>query len=86
VIDEHAGQLLADRLMDEDSRDGAVDAARQAADDAAGADLGAMSAILPARNSAMVQSPASPQTWRTKLASSLAPSGVWTTSGWNWTP
>ena len=34
-------------------------------------------------NSAIVQSPAQPQTWRTKLASSLPPSGVCTTSGWN---
>jgi hypothetical protein len=42
-----------------------------------------MSAILAARNSAIVQSPASPQTWRAKLAISLPPSGVWTTSGWN---
>ena len=32
----------------------------------------------------MVQSDFSPATLWTKLASSLAPSGVWTTSGWNW--
>ena len=34
-------------------------------------------------SSAIVQSPAQPHTWRTKLASSLPPSGVCTTSGWN---
>jgi hypothetical protein len=39
VIDENACQLLADRLVDEDSGDGAVDAAGQSADNAAGADL-----------------------------------------------
>ena len=41
VVDEHAGELLADRLMDQHRGDGAVDAARQAADDATLADLGA---------------------------------------------
>ena len=28
VVDEHAGELVADRLVDQDGRDGAVDAAR----------------------------------------------------------
>jgi hypothetical protein len=32
VIDEDAGQLIADRLVDQDGGDGAVDTARQAAD------------------------------------------------------
>ena len=39
VIDEHAGELLADRLVDQHRRDGAVDAAGKAADDATAADL-----------------------------------------------
>ncbi len=39
VVDEHAGQLLADRLVDQDRRDRAVDPARQAADHPAAADL-----------------------------------------------
>jgi hypothetical protein len=43
-------------------------------------------AIAWSRNAAMVQSPAQPATLWVKLASSLAPSGVWTTSGWNITP
>ena len=34
----------------------------------------------------MVQSPAQPAMLCTKFASSLAPSGVCTTSGWNCTP
>ena len=42
-----------------------------------------MSAILASRKAPIVQSPAQPHTWRTKLASSLPPSGVCTTSGWN---
>jgi hypothetical protein len=39
MIDENAGQLVADRLMDQDRRDRAVDAAAQSADDLALADL-----------------------------------------------
>ena len=39
MVDEHAGQLLADRLVDQHRRDRAVDAARQAADHLALADL-----------------------------------------------
>ncbi len=41
VIDKHAGELVVDRLMDQHGRDGGVDAARQAADHPAGADLAA---------------------------------------------
>ena len=39
VVDEHAGQLVADRFVDQHRRHRAVDAAGQAADDAAFADL-----------------------------------------------
>jgi hypothetical protein len=46
VIDEDAGQLLADRLVDEQRGDGAVDAAREAADHALAADLRADSLDL----------------------------------------
>ena len=41
VVDEDAGQLVADRLVDQHRRDRAVDAAGQTADHLAGADLGA---------------------------------------------
>ena len=41
VVDEDAGELVADRLVDQHGGDRAVDAAGQAADDAALADLGA---------------------------------------------
>ena len=39
VVDEDAGELVADRLVDQHRRDRGIDAARQAADDAALADL-----------------------------------------------
>ncbi len=41
VVDEHAGELLADRLVDQHRRDRRVDAAREPADHPALADLGA---------------------------------------------
>ena len=41
VVDEDAGELLADRLVDEDGGDRRIDAAGKAADDPAVADLGA---------------------------------------------
>ena len=41
VIDEHAGQLIADGLVDQHRRDRGIDAAGEAADDPALADLGA---------------------------------------------
>src|SRR5450631_3093024 len=41
VIDEHAGELVADRLVDQDRGDGGIDAAGQSADHLALADLGA---------------------------------------------
>ena len=40
-VDEHARELVADRLVHERGRDRGVDAARQPADHALGADLGA---------------------------------------------
>ena len=41
VIDEDAGELVADGLVDEHRRHGGIDAAREAADHPARADLGA---------------------------------------------
>ena len=41
MVDEHAGELLADRLVDQHGGDRAIDAAGQPADHAALADLGA---------------------------------------------
>src|SRR4051812_26765725 len=39
MVDKDAGELVSNRLVDQHRGDSAVDAARQAADDAAGADL-----------------------------------------------
>ena len=41
VVDENAGELVADRLVDQHRGDGGIDAARQPGDDARLADLGA---------------------------------------------
>ena len=40
MIDEHAGELIADRFVDQHGGHGGIDAARQPADDAAFAHLG----------------------------------------------
>ena len=50
MVDEHTGQLLADRAVDEQRRHGAVDPARERAEDALAADL------LPDRARAAVRS------------------------------
>ena len=83
VIDEHAGELVADRLVDQHCRDRGIDAARQAADHPRLADLRANAGDLLVAERAIVQSPLRPATLNRKLARSFAPSGVWTTSGWN---
>jgi hypothetical protein len=83
VVDEDAGQLVADRLVDQHRGDGGIDAARQPADHPALADLRADRSIASLAEGAMVQSPLQPAILCTKLRSSLAPSGVCTTSGWN---
>jgi hypothetical protein len=49
VIDEDAGELVADRLVDQHRRDRGIDAAREAADHLAVADLRADRAIASSR-------------------------------------
>ena len=85
-VDQDADQLVADRLVQQERRDRRIDAARQAADHPAGADLLAHPRIACSRNAAMVQSAAQPATRCAKFASSSWPRGVCTTSGWNCTP
>ena len=41
MVDEDAGELVADGFVNEDGGDGGIDASGEAADDAAAADLGA---------------------------------------------
>ena len=86
VIDEDAGELVADRLMDQHCGDGGIDAAGQAADHLARPTWARIFSIASSRKARMVQSPVRPATLRTKLRISLAPSGVCTTSGWNIRP
>ena len=73
VIDEHAGELVADGLVDQHRRDRRIDAARQPADHPPGPDLRANRAIASSRNAFMVQSPLQPAMWRTKLRMSARP-------------
>ena len=86
VVDEDAGQLLADRLVDQHRRHRGVDPAGEPADHLAVADLLLIRATARSRNAAMVQVPSRPTTLRQKLARSLPPSGVCATSGWNIRP
>ena len=61
MIDEDAGELIADRLVDQQRGDGRVDPAGEPADHAARRPTCArMRATSVARNCAMVQSPAQP--------------------------
>ena len=85
VVDEDAGQLVADCLMDQQGRNGRVDAAGQAADDCLVADLlaDAVNGLLTIGGHRPVALDAG-DAW-TKFSRSLAPSGVCTTSGWNCT-
>ena len=68
VVDEHAGELVADRLVDQHGGDRRIDAAREAADHACpcrpGARIFSIASSLKAR---MVQSPVQPAMLRTKL-------------------
>ena len=87
VIDEDAGELIADRFVDQERRDGRVDAAREPADHAAVLDLRSDARDLGgAELRPWTNRPGSLAILCTKLAMSAAPSGVCTTSGWNCTP
>jgi len=85
-VDEDAGQLIANGLMDEDSGDGGVHPAGQAADHPAlthlGADLG--DHLLTERGHGPVAGQACDLVG--EVAQHLGAAGVWATSGWNWTP
>ena len=84
VVDEDAGELLADGLVDQHRRDRGIDAARQAADHLAASDLGADlldRLLLEGAHGPVALQPAM---LRTKLRRIAAPCGVWTTSRWNW--
>ena len=86
VVDEDARQLVADRFVHEQRGDRRVDAARQRAENSLRADLGAdpLDLLLDHRRGRPgrrhVGDPVE------KFLRTSWPYGVWTTSGWNWTP
>ena len=87
VVDEHAGELVADRLVDQHGRHGAIDAAGEPADHPALADLLRGCGRWPPRGTPSSTSRRrSRRCVRTKLRISAAPCGVWITSGWNISP
>ena len=76
VVDEDAGQLVADRLVDEQRGDGAVDAARERADHALAADLRADRARPAARSPPPAsRTGAAPATSKRKFFSISMPCG-----------
>ena len=83
VVHEDAGQPVADRPVDQQRRDRRIDAAAQAADDAAVADLARIRAVASSMNERIVQSPVQPQTSYAKLRRISRPCSVCATSGWN---
>ena len=86
VVDEHAGELVADRAVDERRGGRRVDAAGEPADHAAVADLGADALDLLVDHRAGDQCSLQPAISRRKRSRISVPCGVWTTSGWNWIP
>jgi hypothetical protein len=72
VVDEHAGQLVADGAVDQRRRHAGIHAARQAEDDLFVAHLGADAATASSMWSPITQSPAQPAISRTKRSSRRA--------------
>ena len=85
VIDEHAGQPVANGALHERGGDRGVHPAGQPADRAAVADLLADRATCSSTMFSMVQDGRQPASSRNRL-SSRVPCSVCMTSGWNWTP
>ena len=87
VVDEDAGEPVADRLVDEQGRDGRVDAAGEPADDRARSRPGRAPARPPPRSPRPGSRPGARPRRRTGTPSGArCPCGVCTTSGWNCTP
>ena len=86
-VDEHARELVADRLVHERGRDRGVDAAGQPADDPLGADLRAdlVDGLLDDRRVRPRGPAAARRRTGTRLSTSW-PRSVCATSGWNCTP
>ena len=86
VVDEHAGETVADRTVDEQGRHRRVDAPGERADDPPLAPPAPrICSTDSSTKEAAFQSRRQPHTSR-KLASTFVPSSVWTTSGWKRMP
>ena len=87
VVDEDAGELVADRLVDQHRGDGGIDAAGEAADHLAAADLraDALDRLGAEAGHGPVAAAAADLDGRSS-AGAAAPCGVCATSGWNCTP
>ena len=83
MVDEDARELVADRQQRRHRR---VDAARQGAEHALGADRGRIRSTCSSITAAGVQVGGAPATSYRKFLRMSRPCGVCTTSGWNWTP
>ena len=86
VVDEDARELVADRLVHQQRRHGRVDAARQGAEHALGADGGPDPLDLLLDHRGRRPGGGAPATSYRKFLRMSWPCGVCTTSGWNWTP
>jgi hypothetical protein len=81
VVDEHAGELVADGALDERGRHGRVDTAGQAADHALVADGARIAATCSSMTPVIVQVGAQPATSYRKCSSTACPCSVCSTSG-----
>ena len=85
VVDEDAGQLIADGAMHQHGRDRRIHAARERADDAPVADGLANAGDGLVDEALRRPVGLTPQISKTKLRRICVPCGVWCTSGWNCT-
>ena len=87
-VDEHAGELVTDRLVHEGGGDRRVDAAGERAEHPALPDLGADRSPPATRSPTCASSVGrhSQTSKRNRLEQLLARGRCATTSGWNWTP
>ena len=86
LVDEDARELIADGPVDKKGRDRRIDPAGEAEDRLGGADLRRMRRTCSSMIEAGVQVGRQPQPRNRKSRRTSMPFGVWTTSGWNWTP
>ena len=87
VVDEHADQLVADGLVQQRGHHRGIDAAGQAQQHLAVADLGTDIADTARRRcDPAVHRASQPHISITKRCRMRPPWRVWVTSGWNWMP